>query len=72
MKIALVIMEGREQIVLTPERDIEKDLLGKLKDRNVTIHRGSFYNCQGGWYRQGMDDESTILVLGEPEQEPKA
>jgi hypothetical protein len=70
MKTALVIMDGREQIVLTPETGTEKDLLGKLKDRKVTIYRGQFYDCQGGWYRQGRGDDSTIILL-EPEEAEK-
>lgn len=63
MRIALVIMDGYEQIVLTPDTDAEKSILGKLDRQRVNIKRGSFYHCQGGWYRQGSGDESTILVL---------
>jgi hypothetical protein len=73
MKIALYIEDGIEQIVLTPQSDTEKSLLGKLHDgsRRMEIHRGEFYNCQGGWVRHGfvgMDDAaardiSTIIVL---------
>ena len=68
MKIALVIADDREQIVLTPETAAEKalvNLLG-LETRNLRMHRGSFYNCQGGYYRQGAGDESVILVFGGP------
>lgn len=63
MKVALVIMDGHEQIVLTPETAFEKTMLDKLDRDRVSIKRGSFYHCQGGWYRQGSDDSSTILVL---------
>jgi hypothetical protein len=65
MKIALYIEDGLEQIVLTPDSDTEKSLLGKLHDgtRTLAIHRGSFYQCQGGWVRQYSDDASTIIVL---------
>lgn len=72
MKIALFIEDGFEQIVLTPQTPTEKDLLGKLHagTRVLSIKRGSFYACRGGWVRQGSDDESTMIVLsqdGEPQ-----
>lgn len=65
MKIALYIEEGREQIVLTPQSDTEKAILGKLhsNSRKMSILRGSFYGCQGGWTRRGGDDDSTMIVL---------
>ena len=65
MKIALYIEDGLEQIVLTPEGDTEKAILGKLHDgsRALSITRGSFYECRGGWVRQSGDDSSTMLVL---------
>jgi hypothetical protein len=78
MKIALYIEDGLEQIVLTPESDTEKGIIGKLSDgsRDLSIKRGSFYACQGGWTRhtkqwptpswgldRNDDDDSTIIVL---------
>lgn len=76
MKIALYIEDGLEQIVLTPESDTEKGILGKLSDgsRGLSIKRGSFFKCQGGWMRYAQpwrgtydtndrDDESTMIVL---------
>jgi hypothetical protein len=73
VKIALYIEDGLEQIVLTPETDIEKGILKKLDDdgRTFSIRHGSFYKCRGGWMRQGpgygglgrQDDESTMIVL---------
>lgn len=79
MKIALYIENGLEQIVLTPEIDTERAILGKLHDgsRSLSILRGKFYECKGGWLRQGPlvdrfiydqgktrdDDESTMIVL---------
>ena len=77
MKIALYIEDGYEQIVLTPETETEKSIAGKLLDatRQLTIRRGAFYHCQGGWLRhkdihgtwnnQGKApaDESVMLVL---------
>ncbi len=66
MKIALCIMDGLEQFVLTPESDVERRLSGVLTDRkhtDMSIHRGSFYECRGGWYREGKDDDSAIICL---------
>jgi hypothetical protein len=75
MKIALYIEDGLEQIVLTPESDTEKGIVGKLHDgsREMSIYRGEFYACQGGWTRHrqflhgGGEDRgaSTIIVLRE-------
>lgn len=88
MKIALYIEDGLEQIVLTPESDIEMSILGKLHDgsRSLHIHRGSFYDCRGGWVRhketyfdpmygatsKPRDDESTLIVLRKPAPEKEA
>lgn len=65
MKIALYINDSIEQIVLTPESDTEKALLGKLHDgtRALTIHRGSFYECRGGWVRETAARDSTMIAL---------
>ncbi len=66
MKIALYIEDGLEQIVLTPQGDVEKGILAKLHDgsRAFSLKKGSFFTCLGGWtrYRDG-DDESTMIVL---------
>lgn len=53
MKIALYIEDGLEQIVLTPETETEKAILGKLDDgsRELSIVHGSFYEVRGGWTR---------------------
>ena len=65
MKIALYIAEGIDQIVLTPESLHETAILGKLTDgsRQMTIKKGEFYACQGGWTRHGLGGASTIIVL---------
>lgn len=68
MRVALVIMDGHEQIVLTPDTALEKALLDRLDRDRVTIKRGSFYHCQGGWYRQSNGDDSTILVLSKDKE----
>lgn len=78
MKIALYIEDGLEQIVLTPDSDTERGILGKLHDntRQLQIYRGSFYQCRGGWMRhefgqysgiyggnKGDEKDSTMIVL---------
>ena len=65
MKIALYIEDGLEQVVLTPETDTEKLITKKLSEnkKTLSIYQGSFYNCQGGWTRQGSDDSSAIIVM---------
>lgn len=80
MKIALYIEDGLEQIVLTPTSETEKAILEKIHDgtRQLSIKRGEFYGCRGGWMRQkkqypnyggyGSDepnDESTMIILAE-------
>lgn len=81
MKIALYIEDGLEQLVLTPQSDHEKALLGKLHsdERELRITKGDFYGCRGpeqdgmfgGGYVRHRDtrtDESTVIVLQKKEQ----
>lgn len=67
MRIAIVIEDGRKQIVLTPETDHETACLEGLHDNGagLRIHKGHYYHCRGGWTRQGneFEKDSTILVL---------
>jgi len=72
MQIALFIKDGLEQIVLTPETDTEKAILGKMHDgtREMSIHHGSFYECRGGYVRESKNDESTIIALRTMEKKP--
>lgn len=65
MKVALYIADGVEQVVLTPETPLETSALDKIKsaDRTFEIEKGSFYECRGGWVRQGHGDHSTIIIL---------
>ena len=84
MKIAFYIEDGLEQIVLTPTSQHEQNMLEKLHDgtRELTIKKGEFYACQGGWTRwkkqyhspYGSDppnDESTIIVLRTKKEKPE-
>lgn len=76
MKIALYIEDGLEQIVLTPQSEVERGIIGKLTDgsRQLSIKQGGFYSCAGGWarhkrdygfshYGDNRDDDSTIIIL---------
>jgi hypothetical protein len=65
MKIALYIEDGLEQIVLTPQTETEKGILGKLSDgdRSLNIYRGQFYASPEGWTRRDTGERSTIIVL---------
>lgn len=77
MKIALYIEDGLEQIILTPETKSESGILHKLHDgsRELSIKRGRFYACNGGWVRHASvyydgpstDDDSTMIVLSRRE-----
>jgi len=84
MKIALYIEDGLEQIVLTPTSETEKAILEKIHDgtRELSIKRGEFYGCRGGWMRQKKrypdyggysgdepNDESTMIILSERARE---
>ncbi len=66
MKTAIYIENGFTQLVLTPETDWEKQVIQCIEDgsQSVQIHRASFYECRGGWTRQGTGDESLILRTG--------
>ena len=67
MKIALYIDNGLEQIVLTPETKTEDGIIGKMHDgtRDVSVYRGGFYACAGGWtrHKDNSTSDSTIIVL---------
>lgn len=66
--------DGLEQIVLTPESETEKAILGKMHDgtRTLSVHRNSFFHTRGGFVSQGpySDKEfSTMIVLKKEKQE---
>lgn len=69
MKVALCMEEGGDQIVLTPEDDRETAILGlmfSIEKRELTVKRGQFYKNQAGYFREGSEKTSTILVLKRP------
>lgn len=65
MKTAIYIRNGRTQVVLTPENDIEKMAIKTIEDseHSLTLARGTFYDCQGGWTRQRAQQEDDSLMI---------
>lgn len=65
MRIAFYSEAGRNQVVLTAETKAERAVLETMHTgaRAVTVMRGSFYQCQGGYVRQGDDNASTVLAF---------
>ena len=67
MKTAILIKDGRTQIVLTAEGDHDRAVLGLLKNRSahLSIHSGGAYDCRGGWTKINDydSDDSLIIVL---------
>lgn len=63
VKISIYIEQGVTQIVLTPESEWEKSVIRSVEENqtNLTIRRGQFYHCQGGWDRLGSGDDSLII-----------
>ena len=71
MKTAIYIVDGMTQFVLTPETEFEQNIVNQLADDDATVavRQGSFYYCQGGWYRHGgvsADDQSLIITAKRP------
>ena len=69
MKVAIYTVDGTTQIVLTPEGAFETAAFAHLHEPGVklSVLKGSFYACRGGWYREGRDDDSTILRIDRAE-----
>lgn len=66
MKVAVYIENGVTQLVLTPEGDWEREVTKKLAsdgEYDVTIKRGEFYECRGGWFRHGFPSSEDSLIL---------
>ncbi len=80
MKIAVLLLDGAKQVMLTPETEHEKQALkmiapgdkleamakwGTFRDKE---HYGkSFDLCQGGYYREFANSESLMFVITTPE-----
>lgn len=77
MKTLLITKENRQQIVLTPETEFEKSIVKmfhseftfpqpieeKKKPTEAQIYLGEFYDCRGGWTREGQNNDSLIIVF---------
>ena len=83
MKTTIIIKNNFKEVVLTPEDDTEKDAIDLIIKKDYSIgscgkpdklikglkaYRGEFYNCQGGWMREGSGDDSLILVFDDKEK----
>lgn len=68
MRIALYMENGIDQVILTPDTEKERAIIAAVfdGDSEISVHKGSFYECRGGWVREGIDKTSTILVLKRP------
>jgi hypothetical protein len=71
VKTAIYIEQGVTQLVLTPECEWEKKITSSISEgeKKVSVMRGSFYECRGGWIRRGDDPQSLILRLDFPPPE---
>ena len=69
MKTAIYIEDGIVQLVITPESDFEKNALKSFDGRELDakIFSGSFYDCRGGWARQG--DFNPSALYGKPDDD---
>ncbi len=73
MKTAIYIENNRTQFVLTAETEIDKKVLEQLNAaKGLQTFQGSFYDCRGGYIRQGGfggdwkdRDESLIFLVTE-------
>lgn len=79
MKVAVLLLDGVKQIMLTPENDHEKSALKLIapQDKIEAVSKwGTFDNkeetfgysafkCRGDYYRREMSDESLMLVISE-------
>lgn len=70
MKIALIITDGVEQIVLTPDNKTEQKLIERITNEKVMkVSNAAFYETTGDFYRFGSREEepnSTIITLSHP------
>lgn len=68
MKTAVYIEDGLLQTVLTPENEFEENIIKAFGDKDVlvTLFRGGFSNCPGGWVKMlehESDKEAPSIML---------
>jgi len=68
MKTAIYVADGVTQLVITPETAFEKESVAQFekKSLSVKIMSGSFYECRGGYLRQGSDQSLMLRVDDDP------
>lgn len=75
MKTAIYIREGRQQIVLSPENEWERNICKDINSKKIVeTYFGQFTDVQGGWtmysnedYR-GKEQNSLMIVLDNPDK----
>lgn len=65
MKCTILIKDGRTELVLEHESKHEEKVLDMLEWLPNT-YRGQYYDCQGGWTRQGLGKDDLIIVFDKP------
>lgn len=80
MKSAIYLNEGITQVVPTPENDWEKNAIRMIHSSTVgsdlSIYKGGFYDCQGGWtrhvaYHGPESHDSLTFKISKPMALPK-
>jgi hypothetical protein len=63
MKTIIYVENGLTQLVLTPETDFEKKVIGEFdyKNSKVELFKGNFAECQGGYIRQFTSQDSIMI-----------
>lgn len=88
MKVAIYVEDGITQVILTAESAWEKATLAQIDGKELTVFRGGFYECAGGWFRQNRvysdmwgenrsDPPDSVLLrinktVSQPRSEPDA
>ena len=75
MKTSLVIIDGAAQVVLTPETDFERRIIGEIDaGKSTKVLKRSFFTTYEGMARVQPDDtpddhedKSLVITIGEIE-----
>ena len=64
MKTAIYIENGVVQLVLTPEDDFERSIIGSYEGKPIetSVEFGSFYQCQAGWTRHSESNDRSMII----------
>ncbi len=71
MKTIIYIEDGITQLILTPESSFEKELVSRISHGKhvMSLYTGGFYDCQGGWIRQGNQEETSLMIRLDTQKE---